>query len=233
MIINQQKPEKEAPYRTDGRLDVHSIFDTIQGEGPFAGTPATFIRLAGCSLACNLCDTEYTAGRELLSPSDIFTRLAALPYRKLIVLTGGEPFRQDFYKFFMDCVCPGQILQVETNGLHYREFLDKPYTEQIVIVCSPKTPQIDERMWPLIDALKYVVKYDELDPNDGLPIKSVGTQYGIPAKPGKDFRGEIFIQPLDEQDPEKNKRNLEAAVESCMKHNYRLCIQTHKLAHLP
>lgn len=45
---------------TDGKvLKVHSIFYTIQGEGPYSGRTAVFIRLSGCNLACSFCDTEF------------------------------------------------------------------------------------------------------------------------------------------------------------------------------
>ena len=40
-------------------LDVQEIFPTIQGEGPYVGYPAVFIRLGGCNLACSFCDTEF------------------------------------------------------------------------------------------------------------------------------------------------------------------------------
>ena len=57
--INSQAIEKSAHYTTRS-YDVHSIFPTIQGEGPFVGQPAIFIRLAGCNLQCPACDTDYT-----------------------------------------------------------------------------------------------------------------------------------------------------------------------------
>ena len=54
MKTNTQEPEK---IDRDRHLDVHSIFHTIQGEGPYCGHPAVFIRLAGCNLQCPGCDT--------------------------------------------------------------------------------------------------------------------------------------------------------------------------------
>lgn len=47
-----------------GSLLVRSQFFTLQGEGPFAGRPAYFVRLAGCNLGakqsfCQGCDTDF------------------------------------------------------------------------------------------------------------------------------------------------------------------------------
>src|SRR3954467_9071958 len=50
--------------RSDGNsLSIHSIFYTLQGEGPYSGCPAVFMRLAGCNLQCPGCDTDYTSGQ--------------------------------------------------------------------------------------------------------------------------------------------------------------------------
>jgi len=65
-MLNQQLAEKRVE-RQDGALEIIDIFPTIQGEGPFAGEPAIFVRLAGCVLQCPLCDTDYTSGRRLIS----------------------------------------------------------------------------------------------------------------------------------------------------------------------
>lgn len=40
-------------------MRVNEIFYSIQGEGRYTGTPAVFIRLAGCNLRCDFCDTEH------------------------------------------------------------------------------------------------------------------------------------------------------------------------------
>lgn len=231
MEINSQPIEKPV-YREDGALEVHSIWDTIQGEGPFAGTPATFVRLAGCNLQCQWCDTEYSSQRAYVSPSELISKIHNLPDRDLIVITGGEPFRQNI-KPFVDMVILEfrKKIQIETNGTLWNNYFGLNPSSRACIVCSPKTPKLNQDISHYISAFKYVVSADNID-TDGLPLTSVGPQYGRPARPPKEWEGEIYVQPLDEEDEEKNKRNTQAAVQSCMEHGYLLTLQMHKLVGL-
>ena len=229
LSLNIQPVEKQT-QREDGSLEVVGIWRTIQGEGPFAGTPAVFIRLAGCNLQCPLCDTNYTTGREFQTPLEVLHQvsLAKGPRRiRLLVLTGGEPFRQGLGPFFQETAAQGYCIQVETNGTLFDEEAILPL-EDISIVCSPKTPRINEELLPYINAYKYVLSADAVDCNDGLPTSALGMT-APPARPHLWFQGDVFVQPLDEQDPDKNKRHLKAALDSCMRFGYRLSLQQHKL----
>jgi hypothetical protein len=66
------------------------IFNTVQGEGQLLGVPMTFLRLAGCSVGCPGCDTDYTVA-ERLTVAEIVERLQRLRRRRWVWLTGGEP----------------------------------------------------------------------------------------------------------------------------------------------
>lgn len=247
-MSNQQPPERRA-RRIDGHLDVHSIFNTIQGEGPFAGSPAVFIRLAGCNLQCPWCDTEYTDRRTLLSPSQLVEavqelrpsaprheRRRAAPDHALplVVITGGEPFRQSMEAFVRAAFRAGYRVQVETNGTLFDP--DFPY-QMATIVCSPKTPKVNANLEQHIAALKYILQSGHVA-EDGLPADTMGETWSV-HKPTEAFTGEVYVQPLDESgngdalafttNP-ANVANLAAAVQSALKHGYRLCIQTHKLS---
>lgn len=70
-------------------LRITEIFYSLQGEGFHAGTPAIFIRGAGCNLACTFCDTDFSL-KEKLTPEEIIERIAEFP-AKFVVLTGGDP----------------------------------------------------------------------------------------------------------------------------------------------
>ena len=102
------------------------IFLSIQGEGVSAGTPAVFLRLATCNLACSWCDTKYTWDWEHYDPreqivsldaSDVRRRLDALPCRRLVV-TGGEPMLQqpELAPLARSLSDGGWSIEVETNG---------------------------------------------------------------------------------------------------------------------
>lgn len=230
-MLNRQAPLGPAPA-TAGLL-VHSMFRTIQGEGPFAGQPALFLRLAGCNLQCPLCDTEYTQGAEPLSYERLMFRIRNMKVfeRDLLVITGGEPFRQDIGPLVQRAVESGWRVQIETNGTLFRPV---PFGRNVYVVCSPKAGGVNKQLWPHIDALKYVVHADSIDPEDGLPILALDhPNAGRVARPHKDlWRGrtsDIYIQPVDTKNTVDNQRHAYAAVQSAMTHGYTVCIQLHKI----
>lgn len=228
-MLNKQ-PKEKLSTRTDDHLEVHSIFQTIQGEGPFAGTPSIFVRLAGCNLDCPWCDTEYTGPEvKVMSPAEIISKIQELSHHKLVVITGGEPFRQDFSRLAMDLIYKGYRVQVETNGTLYRK--DFP-NALVTIVCSPKIGKINKELARFINAYKYVASWDSIDLSDGLPIEVLGNKVRrtVARPPNWDERPvSIYLQPMDSQDPEVNKKNTQAVVESCLTFGYTLCLQMHKI----
>lgn len=99
-------------------LPVHEIFDSIQGEGPFMGRGARFIRLQFCNLTCAWCDTKGTwldrsGPHQDVPVAGLISKVADVP---LCVVTGGEPLLHDFSVLWGDGVPPGRTVQVETNG---------------------------------------------------------------------------------------------------------------------
>lgn len=225
--MNTQLAEKQR-HDVHGAVEVHSVFQTIQGEGPFTGQRAMFIRLAGCNLACPMCDTEYTAVREVCYPQDVLDQMfeAEARYGQLVVLTGGEPFRQNIRPLVEALLTAGYRVQIETNGTLYQ---DLPFA-QITVVCSPKTGAIHKRLEPHVAALKYVLDHRSQASDDGLPLTALGhTASPRLARPQVGFKGTVYLQPVDTSDPVENKINLDAAVSGVLGHGYTLCLQTHKI----
>jgi organic radical activating enzyme len=230
--INKQKPEKPW-YDPYGRLKIHDIWYTIQGEGPYTGHPAVFVRLASCNLQCPACDTDYSNKEGTLYLDRIITRIERLtptrsfkyPY-PLVVLTGGEPFLQNIGPLAA-LLCQNEYnLQIESNGTLVLPTFDNDSWLTSTVVVSPKTPGINPGMKPLTLAYKYVMRAGEVSLDDGLPTKSILGQY--PARPPLGNDRPIYVQPCDEQDEAKNKANLDACIASCMKHGYILSEQNHK-----
>lgn len=228
MDTNTQRQEKQFLASPD-ILDVIEVWNTIQGEGPFAGCPATFVRLAGCNFQCTLCDTDYTSSRQAISLLELVTQIRSLCASGLVVVTGGEPFRQNINKLVEVLLGYGYKVQVETNGsLTLPTF---PWKEATVVV-SPKSGLVHPEIRQHAHAWKFVVEHDQINER-GFPLRVLGIGLTI-AEPEWDFpKHKIYIQPLDEQDEARNKLHLAAAVGVCMEHGYRLCLQTHKIAGLP
>lgn len=234
--INEQPAEKPL-YDINGFVQVHSVFHTIQGEGPFAGHPSVFVRLAGCNLQCPACDTEYTSSRQFMNRLDIDNKIRdLLPGNRrgyLIVLTGGEPFRQDFVPHVNYLIDNGYRVQIETNGTLFSACHGKMMMcDNLTIVCSPKTPLLSDRIRPYVKCLKYVVDAENIDTRDGLPVVTLGNTVGV-ARPWSWFDGDIYISPLDVGDPVRNKANVECVVDVCKRFGYILSLQLHKILELP
>jgi 7-carboxy-7-deazaguanine synthase len=101
----------------DKKLIVNEIFFSIQGEGPYTGIQMAFIRLTGCNLRCEWCDTKYafTEGKAV-SIGQIVKRVEEYN-TKWICITGGEPLLQaDTYILTSILVKKGFKVLLETNG---------------------------------------------------------------------------------------------------------------------
>jgi organic radical activating enzyme len=110
------------------------IFESIQGEGPAMGRPATFVRLAGCNLCCLGCDTDQKPSFEL-SLAELAERVAG----KRVVITGGEPTMQmaELSEFIGILHKLGKEIHIESNGTN-------PIPEEILslVECAVVSPKV-------------------------------------------------------------------------------------------
>lgn len=224
--INEQLPEKQVNKKS---LAIAEVFHTIQGEGPFSGEPAVFVRLAGCNLQCKGCDTDYHA-TETCGASELLEKVKMLSPDGLVVITGGEPFRQNITEFVELLLANSYRVQIETNGTLA---LDKFPYQKVTIVCSPKTPKLNPVIVRHISAYKYVIERQGTSELDGLPTKVLGKQVLV-ARPvygglNKITRRKVFVQPFDDGTTD----NLQAALLVAMFHGYRFSLQLHKLVGMP
>jgi organic radical activating enzyme len=97
------------------KYKINEIFYSIQGEGFHTGTPAVFIRFAGCNLKCDFCDTDHTEVKKELSAADILAEIQMYP-SPIVILTGGEPTLQIDEHLIKALKMQGRMVHVETNG---------------------------------------------------------------------------------------------------------------------
>lgn len=98
-------------------LRITEIFYSLQGETRTAGLPTVFVRLTGCPLRCQYCDTAYAfSGGDLMSLDTIIERVAAYGPRYVCV-TGGEPLAQPGSIALLARLCDaGYEVSLETSG---------------------------------------------------------------------------------------------------------------------
>ncbi len=216
-IMFGQNPKRPAIFNDGTSLEIKSIFKTIQGEGPFIGMPAVFIRLGGCNLACNFCDTDFE-DFNMLTINNIIEEVEKLTINiKLVVITGGEPFRQPIELLCYKLVDLDYMVQIETNGTLYRNLPDKVH-----IVCSPKAGKngyalLRDDLLSYINALKFLV------------AKNIPKYSNIPEVGQSKYNIPVFIQPMDQNNLLLNKENERLAIDLAIKYGHRLSLQTHKI----
>jgi 7-carboxy-7-deazaguanine synthase (Cx14CxxC type) len=210
------------------RYSVKEIFYTLQGEGANAGTPAVFLRFAGCNLwsgreqdraraICRFCDTDFvgtggTGGGKFPSATALAAAVAAKwPVRRrrdrFVVCTGGEPLLQLDRPLVSALQARGFRVAIETNGT-----LNPPAGIDWICV-SPKARA------PLVltrgNELKLVYPQADAEPDRYEDL---------------DF-DHFFLQPMDGPN---RVANTQLAVDYCRRRpRWRLSLQTHKLIGIP
>lgn len=195
------------------RYKVQEVFYTIQGEGPFMGVPAVFVRLAGCNLRCYFCDTDFSSSDWAPSLDELEERIMAAigshPCH-LMVITGGEPLLQEI-GFLIDRMFTRHALvtQIETAGtvwplsLSFTPVQELFARHAVTLVTSPKTPSINSMVEKHCKNYKYIITGpDDVDELDGLPILS--TQSAAPPvrksrifRPAASSDVEVWVQPME------------------------------------
>lgn len=254
-----KNPTRPIEILQDGQtLAVQELFYTLQGEGPYSGRPAVFIRLAGCNLACTFCDTEFESNIDnRVSLPTIVNQVRQAAIHDFVVLTGGEPMRQNIVPLIMLLLDNGvKLVQIETAGTLWVAGLE-PLIERgsVELVVSPKTAGLNPRVVKWARHYKYIIEEGRTSDIDGLP--AFGTQQATTDSPQVLFRpyGDrtvahgislglepptIWVSPCDAHDAiwmhergEKTQANVREAVRVAMQYGYRLSLQTHKIVNLP
>jgi len=215
ILIDEAITPKHYADLEDDELLVTSIFGTIQGEGPYAGERAMFLRLSGCQYGgkgvngpgCKFCDTDfrfkhgqvYTISYLIEKIEENHPGHMAGSKMRLLVITGGEPTLQDN---LLEFVCqvehrlPDVKMQIESNGLRHL-----PLPDFVYLVVSPKVPErpntimaryaaISKGVLERADCLKILVSADEKSPYHYLPSYLDYFQTEGPLRP-------IYLSPIN------------------------------------
>lgn len=132
------------------RLKITEIFRSLQGEGDTVGFPTVFVRLTGCPLRCQYCDTAYAfGGGEWMTLEQILARVRAHDTRHVCV-TGGEPLAQANCLPLLAQLCDaGLSVSLETSGALPVDEVDA----RVSRVVDVKTPDSGEAHRNLLDQL--------------------------------------------------------------------------------
>jgi len=231
---------------TNDQLIVSEIFYSIQGEGPNVGKPAVFLRLAGCNLRCEWCDTKHaititktkTSNSNSLSYSyscdQVIKQIRQFPCKHLVI-TGGEPLLQQNGLMPLLEKLKGYYIEIETNGSISLKIAK--YVEQIN--CSPKLSNSGNKPYMLkikpMDKkaiYKFVItgRRRPLDPprrtrgdNSGLgdldEVKQFIKKYKIP-------KNRVWLMP-EGVDREKIIERSKWLIEVCKKEGYNFSPRLH------
>lgn len=190
-------------------MKVNEIFYSLQGEGFNAGTPAVFVRFAGCNLQCPFCDTDFAVGTEM-TEEDIAAQVVRYP-ASLVVITGGEPSLQLTESLVDALHRQGRRVAVETNGTHpLPSNVDwitlSPKDTFLGMVASPILTEVDE-LKVVFDGIHQPVIYENIK-----------------------VRHARFLQPCDTGDLQRNGIIVNQVVEYVKANpQWRLSLQIHKM----
>ena len=140
-------------------LNITEIFHSLQGEAREVGIPTVFVRLTGCPLRCNYCDTAYAfKGNNPLSIKHILDEVAQYK-TQYVCVTGGEPMAQSNCLKLLDVlVSAGYKVSMETSGS-----IDiTPVNSKVSIVMDIKTPSSTEEHQNRYENLPILEKKDQL-----------------------------------------------------------------------
>lgn len=235
---------------------VTKVFYTLQGEGPHAGTPAVFVRLAGCnrgdkaSMGCAFCDTNFLLSEGIaLGYAEISDLMQTVIHREaqannphefpLVVITGGEPMIQDNLVGFLEHLGRNNwhTIQIESNGDRLaRGFAESKWCVTVDLVVSPKASYSGyHRLNPDVlcraNYLKFLIDSEE-PPYTSLP------NYAMVKNPQDVFLSPITVYNQEVTaggavgfstriDRERTANNYAHAAKLALQYGYRVSMQQH------
>lgn len=169
---------------TQTRLKVTEIFYSLQGETKTVGLPTVFVRLTGCPLRCQYCDTTYAfKGGRLMSLNDIVKKVKSF-HPRYVTVTGGEPLAQPACIPLLKTLCDeGFNVSLETSGAIDISQVDS----RVMRVVDLKTPGSKEMEKNLYNNIEKILPQDHIkfvicDRNDYEWSKKIMREYQLNEK---------------------------------------------------
>ncbi|MEZ5491766.1 MAG: 7-carboxy-7-deazaguanine synthase QueE [Gammaproteobacteria bacterium] len=186
---------------TSSSLRITEIFHSLQGETSTAGIPTVFVRLTGCPLRCQYCDTAYAfSGGQIRPVAEILDRVA--DYRcSHVTVTGGEPLAQPECLELLEALCEqGYRVSVETGGAMPIKAIDS----RVVVILDLKTPASGESHRNLEENIGFLKPIDEVkfvicDQQDYRWARAKIQQYDL-----QDRVAEVLLSPVHGQLPARD-----------------------------
>ena len=189
-------------------MRINEIFESIQGEGKYAGKKVLFIRVSGCTRNCDFCDTKYHKDGKEMSVKQII-KLINKYKPSIIVWTGGEPLLYE--EEILDIRA-----EVEVNIKHHLETNGDiiPRYKYDYYCVSPKEFKIARNIYNyLIQDTQY--NYDIKVVTDGKEMNKNLIQYAT------------MLMPLSTYDEEKDKKIKQDVWNLCIINNLKYCLRQH------
>ena len=178
------------------KLRITEIFYSLQGETSTVGVPTVFIRLTGCPLRCQYCDTAYAfSGGVIYELENILQEIK--PYNtKYITVTGGEPLAQEDCHVLLTSLCDLDYkVSLETSGAMDVSRVDN----RVVKILDLKTPGSAEMHRNLESNIDFLLSQDQVkfvicNNDDYLWASEKVTQYALSEKVS-----EVLFSPSKEE----------------------------------
>ena len=148
-----------APQDEAARLKITEVFLSLQGETSLVGAPTVFIRLTGCPLRCQYCDTAYAfQGGEWRTIDELLEQARALG-AKHVCVTGGEPLAQKSCLTLLQRLCDaGYVVSLETSGALDVTGVDR----RVIRILDLKTPGSKESARNRWENLEVLSPHDQI-----------------------------------------------------------------------
>ncbi len=218
------------------KLAVNEIFETMQGEASFTGTPAVFVRLQGCSVGCPWCDTKHTwdRPRAMVRPlGDILLKViesatfaevtpqelvgVILSFRaRHVVITGGEPADYDLFELSELLIAAGRTVQLETSGTSPIRIAELAF-----VTVSPKIEMPGKRV--LIGASLRRANEIKMPVGSVRDIAALREVLGLLDSERAVRAPLVYLQPLS-----TSEKATKLCVQAATEYGWRVSIQTHK-----